>query len=170
MANKLTLIAATVITIAATYADSSSASADPQPNFPDTSSYVEADSQQYEADDPRVSSLFFTTPDGLWCHMFQNAGCSGKLPGTSGIPNKDGCSSVEKSGQFDGDGAPYVYKPYTARSCDFKPGNTKANLLNIGQKLTLDKATCVVGANSLTACISEYGHGFVLQPSGSWLF
>jgi hypothetical protein len=46
-------------------------------------------------------------------------------------------------------------------------------VLGAGQKVTNTALgiTCVVGEDSLTACIdTRTDHGFVLQPSGSWVF
>lgn len=46
-----------------------------------------------------------------------------------------------------------------------------AAVMNAGQKIETGDATCAVGANQLLACIDpSRDKGFVLQPSGSWVF
>ncbi|BBZ12529.1 hypothetical protein MBRA_27240 [Mycobacterium branderi] len=46
-----------------------------------------------------------------------------------------------------------------------------AAALNAGQKIETGDVTCAVGANQLLACIDpSRDKGFVLQPSGSWVF
>lgn len=169
--NRATAAASVVVAImAAACAQNSVVSADPVHTFPNIDSFVEVDSAQYRTSGDRSGKFAFTTPEGLYCQLLVNALCSGKLPGTTGIPNDSGCSTVQKSGEFAGDGKPYVYEAAASADCDYRSIRTDAKLLGAGQKLTVGKATCVVGTNSLTACTDEFGHGFVLQQSGSWLF
>jgi hypothetical protein len=45
-------------------------------------------------------------------------------------------------------------------------------LLNVGQKVSYQKATCAVGGDGLVACLDNSlgQHGFVLKPSGNVTF
>jgi len=48
----------------------------------------------------------------------------------------------------------------------------RAPLLAPAQKVSLGSTTCGVAPGGVTACIdsTDGGHGFVLQPTGSWVF
>lgn len=143
------------------------ASAQPQ-GFPDLSSFTEVDAAQFSrpfsyAERWANVYSFFRTPDGLNCATGPGSWCNGAIPG---LPSgqSGSCASVHQKGddrQF----------TFSADNGNCEPAQDK--VLNPGQKLTdsLTGSTCVVGESGLTACINpQTDHGFVLQPSGSWVF
>ncbi|KAA0096855.1 hypothetical protein CIW49_19615 [Mycolicibacterium sp. P1-18] len=137
------------------------------PGFPDLAAFTEAPlSVDYSRPDKSANGYsFFRTPDGLNCMAGSLVRCSGSLPGLPTAQFGD-CASVRQSHEQAEDGGPFAFAKDS--TCRDEPDQ----LLDVGQKLTLVSnytTTCVVGANRLTACIRA-GHGFVLQPSGSWVF
>ncbi|OBG45604.1 hypothetical protein A5669_08475 [Mycolicibacterium fortuitum] len=143
--------------------------ANAQPHgFPDLRQFGEVDAAQFSRPfsyPERWANVysFFRTPDGLNCAIGPSSWCNGAIPG---VPRSQSgsCASVHQ----DGDGQRFIF------STDYDPcESTQDKLLNPGQKLTdsLTGTTCVVGEHGLTACINaQHDHGFVLQPSGSWVF
>jgi hypothetical protein len=135
--------------------------------FPDLTRFTDADAGHYTrpfsyAERWSSGYLFFTTPDGINCAIGGSSWCTGDFPGRPDDPGA--CDSVQR----DGDAA--------TRSFAFGSNYghcipTTDALLASGQKLTNAAfgTTCVVGEGRLTACIQN-DHGFVLQPSGSWVF
>ncbi len=106
--------------------------------------------------------LFFTTPDGISCAIGGSSWCTGEFPGRPDNPGA--CDSVQR----DGDAAS---QPFAFGSNDRQCVHAADAMLAPGQKVTNTAfgTTCVVGEGRLTACI-QGDHGFVLQPSGSWVF
>jgi hypothetical protein len=145
------------------------------PGFPDLNAFRPVDPAIYTMHFGRGGGgVFFATPDGLQCgwtvlpnssqdHV--SVGCNGPIPGLDvGAVGSDGCSGVGTSTSLPSDLGPYVF---SAGGC---PAIT-APVLNVDEKITASNATCLVGADRLTACIDPIlGRGFVLQPSGSWTF
>ncbi len=148
-------------------------------NFPDLSGFaVATDTHQGAFQQTAQQVVKFATPDGLRCSIGALGGlapsvrCYGPIPGIADVPLK--------------------IDPSAAEPCDFgvarliaaNPGAISsfrgecptdladAALLAPGQKVSAGPATCGVVAGGVTACIdkTDGGHGFVLQPSGSWVF
>ena len=135
--------------------------------FPDLAAFTEAPlSVDYSRPDKWANGYsFFRTPDGLNCMAGSLVRCSGPLPGLPPAEFGD-CADVRQTHEEADDGEPFTF----ARGSACRPEPDQ--LLDVGQKLTLignHTTTCVVGPDRLTACIRA-GHGFVLQPSGSWVF
>ncbi|PQM44511.1 hypothetical protein C1Y40_05331 [Mycobacterium talmoniae] len=89
--------------------------------------------------------------------------CSGNIPG---IPddNDPGCAHLGATGIH----GPYVF---TRGIGDCPPFPGWIAVLEVGQSVSDNNISCVVGAGNLTACIDPvHNRGFVLQPSGSWVF
>jgi hypothetical protein len=92
--------------------------------------------------------------------------CSGHLPGLP-VDRYGDCAVILQTYEESTRSEPFRFEESTV-GC---PPATDA-LLDVGQKLTFATnytTTCVVGQGRLTACIQN-DHGFVLQPSGSWVF
>lgn len=136
--------------------------------FPDLNAFTEApaDTDFSRPDKWANGYAFFRTPDGISCIIGSLKQCHGPLPG---IPTDDDrtCPMVIQTYEESTRSAPFRFA-HSNEPC----APPTDNLLDVGQKLTLNLGTtCVVGANRLTACIdSSNDHGFVLQPSGSWTF
>ena len=117
----------------------------------------------------RASSgyAYFSTPDGISCSIGSTKWCGGNLPGVP-TGNDIGCPSVVQTNEMASRSEPFKFS-----SSDRPCAPATDPVLNPGQKLTFEAygTTCVVGSAGLTACIdSWHNHGFVLQPSGSWVF
>ena len=137
------------------------------PGFPDLAAFTEAPSTvDYSRPDKWANGYsFFRTPDGLNCMAGSLVRCSGPLPGMPAAEFGN-CADVLQTHEGAINGEPFVFAK--ASTCRLGPDE----LLDVGQKLTLtanDTTTCVVGPDRLTACIRA-DHGFVLRPSGSWVF
>ncbi|HEX7824084.1 MAG TPA: hypothetical protein VF477_04195 [Mycobacterium sp.] len=75
------------------------------------------------------------------------------------------CAWVHKADQATAD-APYVLE-HSDDAC----ASSRAMPIASGKKLVAKNGTCAVGKDGLVACIdADNKHGFVLQPSGSWVF
>lgn len=135
--------------------------------FPDLARFTAADPGDYTrpfsyAERWANGYLFFTTPDGINCAIGGSSWCTGEFPDRPANPGA--CDSVQRDG-----GA--ATQPFAFGSNDGQCVPTTDALLASGQKVTNTAfgITCVVGEGRLTACIQS-DHGFVLQPSGSWVF
>jgi hypothetical protein len=138
------------------------------PGFPDLTAFTDAPTNLHFSRPDRWASghAFFRTPDGLSCMMGSLTQCSGALPGLPAGVGAE-CAEVLQTADEATRSEPFRFETPT----DGCPTSTE-DLLDVGQKLTFTTnylATCVVGEGRLTACIQN-GHGFVLQPSGSWVF
>ncbi|MDR3664067.1 MAG: hypothetical protein P4L86_27390 [Mycobacterium sp.] len=151
----------------------------PPPNFPDFDGFtVETDAHLVPYQRTAQEVVKFSTPDGLSCGIDALGGvapavrCYGPVPGMTGLP--------------------VVADATSTSSCDFgvaqlhsaNPGVINSHrgvcptdlagaaLLAPGQKVSMGPVTCGVAAGGITACLdnTDGGHGFVLQPSGSWTF
>ncbi|KQY02901.1 hypothetical protein ASD37_25450 [Mycobacterium sp. Root135] len=144
------------------------AAADP-PGFPNLDQFTATDPGQFirpfsHAERWANGYLFFRTTDGISCAIGGSSWCTGDFPGRSDRPGR--CDNVQNDG---GD----VTRPFVFGSKDGAcvPGSDP--ILSAGQKVTnaAFEITCVAGQDGLTACTdTRNGHGFVLQPSGSWVF
>lgn len=135
--------------------------------FPDLTAFTEAPANMHFSRPDKWASgyAFFRTPDGLNCMSGSIVRCSGALPGLSTAEYGD-CAEVFQTYDAASRGEPFTFG--RTSDCDDAPDE----LLDVGQKLTFttnSTTTCVVGRDRLTACIRG-DHGFVLQPSGSWVF
>jgi hypothetical protein len=136
--------------------------------FPDLNAFTEAPAS-LDFSRPDLSAngyAFFRTPDGLSCMVGSIVRCGGPLPGLTRVEYGD-CAFVLQSYEDAQRSEPFRFE----KSTDGCSPPTD-ELLAVGQKATFvsnDTTICAVGAGQLTACIRN-GHGFVLQPSGSWVF
>lgn len=134
--------------------------------FPDLTRFTDVDAGHYTrpfsyAERWSNGYLFFTTPDGINCAISGSSWCTGEFPGRPDNPGA--CDSVQSGAD--------ATQPFAFGSNDGHCVPTTDALLTSGQKLTNTAfgITCVVGEGRLTACIQN-DHGFVLHPSGSWVF
>lgn len=155
------------------------AHAAPPPNFPDFAGFDVVTATHlatYQHTDQQV--VKFSTPDGLACLMNALGGvapmvrCYGPVPGTAGLavtadpnakaPREFGIAQVHAANE----GTISNFRG------DYPTDLAGAALLAPGEKVTLTTMTCGVAPGGVTACIdsTDGGHGFVLQPSGSWTF
>lgn len=138
------------------------------PGFPNLDAFTEVPAG-VDFSHPEKSAngyAFFSTPDGLHCMVGSLTRCSGNLPG---LPAGEfgACTVVLQTYGQATRNEPFRFQT-SADGCN----PTVDQLLAVGQKVTFaanHTTTCVVGAESLTACTNGE-HGFVLQPSGSWVF
>lgn len=139
------------------------------PGFPDIASFTQVNPAPFARPLTRdqrweVGYLFFRTPDGMNCAIGPTSWCSGAVPGLP-AQKQSVCPSVHQGAS--------PAESFAFGQSDQPCIQTNDAMLNIGQKLTDDahEVTCVVGTDSLTACINTAtNHGFVLRPSGSWTF
>jgi hypothetical protein len=162
----LRVLAAIAFVTSAGVASLPAATAQPA-GFPDLNRFTETDPGHYlrpfsYAERWANGYLFFTSPDGVSCAIGGSSWCTGDFPGRPDNPGA--CYSVQR----DGDAAT---QPFAFGSNDGPCVPTADKVLGAGQKVTNTAvgATCVVGEGRLTAC-TQNDHGFVLQPSGSWVF
>ncbi|HME17816.1 MAG TPA: hypothetical protein VKG83_20625 [Mycobacterium sp.] len=169
------VIAATVI--AAVSLVTPKASALP-PGFPDPNAFTAVDAASHIVHYPRSgAAVIIATPDGVQCSWGVPGGpdshtdvrCSGNIPGIPvSVPDdgRAGCATLGKSGGSMGATYLYVFDRRGGSTCPPFPAT-----LTVGQKISATNITCVVAAGNVTACIDPIvNHGFVLQPSGSWVF
>lgn len=154
------------------------------PGFPDVDDFTPVNAQGYLVQHSRrgqlgsVDNTYYTvdfmTADGVGCAWnYERPGssqpvipeilCAGNIPGIPDtVPGRSGPGCGKVSWMPGGFGFGRYWPqcgPYTT------------HVLSAGQKLETVNATCVVGAESLIACIDTVDNqGFVLQPSGSWVF
>jgi hypothetical protein len=139
------------------------------PGFPDLSRFTQGDSTPFVrpvAYDQRWTSgyVFFRTPDRISCAIGASSWCTGPIPGLR-ADQQSTCPSVT---QGVGPKEPFAFGR-SDQSCV----PTSDAILEPGRKLINDAygVTCAVGDGQLTACVDAWtNHGFVLQPSGSWVF
>lgn len=137
------------------------------PGFPDLDAFTDAPAHlTYSRPDKSANGFsFFRTPDGLSCMVGSLIRCSGSLPGVP-VAEYGDCAAVYQTYEAASRSEPFRLE--RAGECQ----RATDELLDVGQKLTFDtgySTTCVVGRDQLTACISN-DHGFVLKPSGTWVF
>jgi hypothetical protein len=138
--------------------------AQPPPGFPDVRDFTAV-----SPDDPKSTLPSFRTAEQVDCVVDfgdrSSMVCSGNLRGLPNSVGGSGCPSVRKADTSAGD-SPYVFER-SGPDC----ASSRAMPLSAGQKVVGKNGTCVVGDDQLVACIdADNRHGFVLQPSGSWVF
>lgn len=157
-------IAAVGLVLAA--CSSTPTTASPPATFPDLDAFTTVDAGDY---DDLGDTKFLSPNEEVNCLLDRGTHQSVICLGFPGVPDSvagTGCSMVRKADDSGGD-VPYAITRtdsgcVTARSV--KP-------MNAGRKLVGKNATCVVGKDELVACIdADNRHGFVLRPSGSWVF
>lgn len=152
----------------------STAAAEP-PGFPDVNTFTPVDPRAYLGGGLGQPSInfHFATPDGVACrwqgqypsdpNAYVDVRCSGNIPG---VPDDrgPGCAQLGSTGIH----TPYVF---TRGVGVCPPFPAWIRVLDVGQSISDNNVTCVVGADNLTACIDTiHNRGFVLQPAGSWVF
>ncbi|MBB5162572.1 hypothetical protein [Mycobacterium sp. AZCC_0083] len=163
----LRVLAATAFVASAAAASPPIATAEPA-GFPDLNAFTDAPANLHFSRPVRWASgyTFFRTPDGLNCIMGSVTRCTGSLPGLP--PSQYGArATVLQTYEEETRSLPFRFEA-ASEDC----GPTTDDPPGVGQKLTFTTnytTTCVVGEGRLTACIQN-DHGFVLQPSGSWVF
>lgn len=185
MAVVVTRAAFAVVGLGFSFAAPGIATAAP-PGLPDLNAFQPVDPATYTARwRGGGAGITFHTPDGLGCgwalspdtrpedHI--SAGCSGPIPGLPDTAprGQDGCATVGTANAFpSGAASPSDLSPYRFYQGTCIPAQYQTSpVLNVGQKFTANNTTCLVGADRLTACIDPIlNRGFVLQPSGSWVF
>lgn len=151
----------------------------PPPNFPDLTNFdVVTASHQVTYQRGTQQMVTFSTPDGVRCsmHALGSVGptvrCYGSVPGLQAQPVGTDVNAKSSCGfgmaQLHS-ASPGVLSSYTG---DCPTDLDSAALLAPGQKVRMATTVCGVAAGGITACIdsTDEGHGFVLQPSGSWTF
>lgn len=172
---KAALVGAFVALLGATAVPA--AHADP-PGFPDLSRFSAVDTAAHVTHYVRGgSAVGFSTPDGVACSwplaedpdFHTTVQCSGDIPGIPAtVPDTDrtGCAQLIQGGGLAGSTYLYTFVRRGGYSCPPFPAT-----LAVGEKISASNITCAVGDGGVTACIDPLmNHGFVLQPSGSWVF
>ncbi len=136
----------------------------PPEGFPDLSAFNPVDRNDF-----KLGGTAFVSPEQISCLLdygpHKSVVCGGNIDGVPATATGSGCPEVRKPDDGPSD-APYVIsKP------DGECVTSRSMPITTGKKLKGDNSTCVVGKNNLVACIdADHKHGFVLQPSGSWVF
>lgn len=136
----------------------------PPEGFPDLNAFTAADPAKYT-----LGGRAFVSPQQISCVLDhgpqKSIVCSDNLPGLPQTVPGAGCPIAHKLDEATSDTS-YVFER-TGPEC----ASSRSVPIGVGQKLSGDNGTCVVGENNLVACIdADMKHGFVLQPSGSWTF
>ncbi|CPX56774.1 Uncharacterised protein [Mycobacteroides abscessus subsp. massiliense] len=155
-----------------TSCSSTVALADP-PGFPDLNAFAEVPAADYTQSWGRgAPTVNFSTAEGIDCGFTapktldgqnQLIHCDGPLPGLQDVTAKG-------SGPCDSGSVNQFDISHTKGACaDVKPHR---KVLGPGQKVSYGNVTCAVGGGGLIACIERVNpeRGFVLQPSGSFVF
>jgi hypothetical protein len=95
--------------------------------------------------------------------------CEGEIPGVASGPTPTESCAIGKVGDTGTSAGFRIERELT--NCPIGAFNSGA-LLNVGQKVSYQNATCAVGGDGLVACLdtSLGQHGFVLKPSGNVTF
>ncbi|MCX8555054.1 hypothetical protein OS121_08090 [Mycolicibacterium mucogenicum] len=151
----------------------------PPPNFPDLTNFdVVTASHQVNYQRGTQQMVTFSTPDGVRCSIYAFGGvgsavrCYGAIPGLQA--QQVGTDVNAKSPCGFGMAQLHAATPGVLSSYqgDCPSDLDGAALLTPGQKVRMATTICGVAPGEVTACIdsTDGGHGFVLQPSGSWTF
>jgi hypothetical protein len=153
----------TVLVLGLAACSSAPKPAAPPANFPDLSAFTAVD-----PNDPKLTSTSFVSPQQISCVLDRGAQksivCSGNLRGLPDSVPGTGCPAVRKAS--DSTDTPYAFER-SGPECV----SSRAMPLGAGRKFVGKNGTCAVGDGGLVACIdADNKHGFVLDPSGSWVF
>ncbi|WP_309224189.1 hypothetical protein [Mycobacteroides sp. CBMA 326] len=141
--------------------------------FPDLNTFADVPAQAYIQKWPRSApTVSFSTEEGINCGFGapetpnednQFAFCDGPLPGLQNVPARG-------SGPCDIGSVNSFGISHTQGACEDARPNWK--ILSPGHKLSYGNITCAVGRGPVVACVERIAHkrGFVLQPSGSFVF
>jgi hypothetical protein len=170
----------TVCAVAAVLAVSGGAVAHAAPpNFPDLQNFVVVTASHQDTFQRGIQQMVtFLTPDGVRCGIRALGGvgptvrCYGPVPGLQSVPvttDANAKSSCDFGMAQLRSANPGLLSNYRG---DCPDDLADAALLAPGQKVRLATTICGVAEGNVTACIDSTngGHGFVLQPSGSWTF
>jgi hypothetical protein len=148
------------------------------PGFPDLNAFTAVDPESHIVHYLRGgSAVTFATPDGVQCNWpdlqdpnaHTDVRCSGNIPGIPAfVPNDEssGCPTVSQAGGLVDGTLLYVFSRHGGWACPPFPSS-----LNVGEKISSANITCAVAQGNVTACVDQMvNHGFVLRPSGSWVF
>jgi len=150
--------------------------------FPNLDGFGAVPVDNYITTGPKGPKRFvtFSTPYNIQCNFTattepvaagdsQGIICSGEIPGVaSGATPTQSCA-IGKVGDTGTSAGFRIERELT--NCPIGTFNSGA-LLNVGQKVSYQNATCAVGGDGLVACLdtSLGQHGFVLKPSGNVTF
>jgi hypothetical protein len=167
------------VAVAVALVPTPAAQAAPPPNFPDFTGFAvvtDTHGGLYQGGTSEV--VTFAAPDGVLCGIYPLGGfgnsvrCYGSIPGSQGLavtvdptasaPCDFGTAQLRSAN-------PGVINRITG---DCPSGLAGATPMAAGQKVWVGTTTCGVAAGNVTACYdtTDGGHGFVLQPAGSWSF
>jgi hypothetical protein len=148
------------------------------PGFPDLNAFTAVDAKSHIVRYQRGGAdISFATPDGVQCswaalqdpNAHTDVRCFGHIPGIPAfVPDNggSGCATVAQSGGLADSTMLYVFTRGGGYACPAVPTS-----LRVGEKISSSNITCVVAAGNVTACVDQMiNHGFVLRPSGSWVF
>jgi hypothetical protein len=145
------------------------------PGFPNLDSFAAVPVDNYIGTGPKGPKRFvtFSTPYNIDCSFTatidpvpagqsQGISCEGDIPGVA-----SSCAQGQVA-DWGATGFKYQSEPSGCPIGSFNDGT----LLNVGQKVSYQNATCAVGGGGLIACLdtSLGQHGFALQPSGNVAF
>lgn len=141
-----------------------SADASP-PGFPDLDAFSAVDPAPYVEHGLKASRIGFTTPTMTcsWDYLPDHnahavVGCRGTIVGMpADTPQSEAATSC------DGVGSTFARGRGPCRSEDYPR-------LAPGHKLTAVNTTCAVTDDGVVCIDPIVNHGFVVQPSGSWVF
>jgi hypothetical protein len=151
------------------------------PGFPNLDGFASVPIDNYIATGPKGPKRFvnFSTPYNIECSFVattdspppgssQGVGCDGEIPGVASGPTPTESCAIGKVGEAGASGFRIERELTNCPIGSFKDGT----LLNVGQKVSYQNATCAVGGDGLVACLdtSVGQHGFVLKPSGNVVF
>jgi hypothetical protein len=149
--------------------------------FPNLDSFSPVPVDNYITTGPKGPKRFvsFSTPYNIECNFIatndpvpagdsQGILCDGEIPGVASGPTPTESCAIGKVGDTGTSGF-RVERELT--NCPIGSFNS-GTLLNVGQKVSYQNATCAVGGDGLVACLdtSLGQHGFVLKPSGNVTF
>ncbi len=136
------------------------------PGFPDLDAFSAVDPAPYVEHGLKVSRIGFTTPTMTctWDYLQDRnahvvAGCRGTIVG---IPAD--ARQSEAGSSCDGVGSTFI------RGSGHCPSPEDYPRLRPGHKLTAVNTTCAVTDDGVACIDPVVNHGFVVQPSGSWVF
>lgn len=137
----------------------------PPDGFPDLEAFTAVDREDFKLG----GGQSFVGPEGIRCRLdfgpHNSVVCGGNIDGIPDSVTGGGCPEVRKPQDGSSDA------PYVISRPDGECVTSRSMPIATGKKLKGDNSTCVIGDDNLVACIdADHKHGFVLQPSGSWVF
>jgi hypothetical protein len=151
------------------------------PGFPDLNDFAPVPGDNYIATGPKGPGRWvsFSTPYNIECNSIATTGpvpagssqgisCDGAIPGEASGPTATESCAI---GTVRSWGASGFRLDRELTNCPTGTFNT-GTLLNAGQKVSYQNATCAVGGDGLVACLdtSLGQHGFAVKSSGNVAF